>query len=160
MELNNIIRRHQGKEKLLLDELINQIEEETNKPIDNSPPIEVTEQVKTKMIQLMDAYLSNKDKLVKVNAIRKELTAQSTVHLKELETLMRLYGYTELIKGNNKFVLDRTTRKKPLKKTEFKEVMTCILGDVDKVDKIYQTVNQMSEDIVIEKIKCLKYKEK
>lgn len=163
MESNKIIRKKRSgceKEKELLDELINQIQAETNTTVEESKPIEITEQVKTKMIQLMDRFISNKEKLAKVNEIRKELTSQSATNLKELETLMKLYGLHELIKGNNKFVLDRIIRKKPLKKTEFKEVITYILGDVEKVDKIYETANQMSEEVVVEKIKCLKYKEK
>lgn len=161
MELNKIIKKKgSGKEKELLDELINQIESETTNNVEESKPIEITDQVKEKMIQLMDTYISNKQKLVKVSEIRKELTTQSTTNLKELETLMKLYGLNELIKGNNKFVLDKTTKKKPLKKNEFKEVITFVLDDPVKVEKIYDTVNQMSQEVVVEKIKCLKYKNK
>lgn len=163
MELNKIIKKKgtgREKEKELLDQLISQLETEESTTVEDSKPIEVTEQVKTKMIQLMDNYLSLKDKLVKVNQIRKELTTQSSIHLKELETLMKLYGLTELIKGNNKFVLDRSVKKKPLKKKEFKEVMTSVLGDPGNVEKIYQTADQMSEEIVVEKLKCLKHREK
>lgn len=163
MELNTIIKRKgssKEKEKEILDELINQIQLEANNKVEESKPIEITEQVKTKMIQLMDAYLSNKEKLIKVNEIRKELTLKSTGYMKDLETLMKLYGLNELIKGNNKFVLDRVVRKKPLKKTEFKEVITYVLKDQDKVNKIYETAGQMSEEVVVEKLKCLKHREK
>jgi hypothetical protein len=161
MELNKIIKKKSSgkeKEKELLDELITQIEQEDTKHVEESKPIEITEQVRDKMIQLMDSYLANKEKLAKVNEIRKQLTSQSTVLMKDLETLMKLYGLNELIKGNNKFVLDRVVRKKPLKKNEFKEVITYVLGDPDKVDKIYATAGQMSEEVVVEKLKCLKYK--
>jgi len=75
-----------------LDELISQIESEASNKPETSKPIEITEQVKAKMIQLMDLYISNKEKLGKVNEIRKELTSQSATHMKELETLMKLYG--------------------------------------------------------------------
>lgn len=163
MEFNTIIKRKgssKEKEKEILDELINQIQSEANNKVEESKPIEITEQVKAKMVQLMDAYLSNKEKLIKVNEIRKELTLKSTGYMKDLETLMKLYGLNELIKGNNKFVLDRVVRKKPLKKTEFKEVITYVLGDQDKVNKIYETAGQMSEEVVVEKLKCLKHKEK
>lgn len=163
MELNTIIKRKgtsKEKEKELLDELINQMQSEANSKVEESKPIEITEQVKAKMMQLMDAYISNKEKLAKVKEIHKELTSQSSGHMKDLETLMKLYGLTELIKGNNKFVLDRSVKKRPLKKNEFKEVVTYVLGDAAKVDKIYETANQMSEEVVVEKIKCLKYKEK
>ena len=161
MELNKIIKKKNSgkeKEKELLDELISQIEQEDSKKPEENKPIEITEQVKTRMVQLMDSYISNKEKLIKVNEIRKQLSTQLSTHLKDLETLMKLYGLTELIKGNNKFVLDRVTRKKPLRKQEFKEVITYVLGDPDKVDKIYTTAGQMSEEIVTEKLKCLKYK--
>ena len=160
MELNKIIKRKgHEKEKELLDELISQIESESaNNTEEPSEPIELTEPVKAKMIHLMDTFLSYKDKLYKVSAIRKELTSQSTKTMTDLETLMKLYGLTELIKGNNKFVLDRTVKKKPLKKQEFKEVITYVIGNAETVSKIYDTANQMSEETVIEKIKCLKYK--
>ena len=160
-KLNTIIRKKgtgKEKEKELLDELITQMQLEMDQPVEESPPIEITDQVKNKMIQLMDAFLSNKEKLNKVSEIRKELTSQSVTHLKELETLMKLYGLTELIKGANKFVLEKTTRKKPLKKADFKQVMTYVLGDAEKVDKIYQTASAVSEEVVVEKIKCVKYK--
>lgn len=161
MELNKIIKKKNNgkfKEKKLLDELMNQIELENSHQTDDYKPIEITEQVKAKMIQLMDSYLLTKEKLIKVKAIHKELTSQSNIQLKELETLMKLYGLNELIKGTNKFVLDHSTRKKPLKKNEFREVITLVLGDANKVDKIYETANQMSEEVTTEKIKCLKYK--
>jgi hemerythrin len=163
MEFSNIIRRKgtsQEKERTLLDELITQLETEASVKPEESKPIEITDQVKEKMIHLMDSYLSNKEKLNKVIQIRKELLLQSRTHMKDLETLMKLYGLTELIKGHNKFVLDRVVKKKPLKKSEFKEVVTYILGDQSKVDKIYETANQLSEDVTYEKVKCLKYKEK
>lgn len=163
MEFSNIIRRKgtsQEKERTLLDELLTQLEAEANVKPEESKPIEITDQVKEKMIHLMDSYLANKEKLNKVIQIRKELLLQSRTHMKDLETLMKLYGLTELIKGQNKFVLDRVVKKKPLKKSEFREVVTFVLGDQSKVDKIYETVNQLSEDVTYEKVKCLKYKEK
>lgn len=160
MEGNKLVKKKAGKEKEkeLLDELINQIQLETSVKPEESKPIEITEQVKTKMSQLMGLYIANKQKLAKVSEIRKELASQSSSQLKELETLMKLYGIHDLIIGNNKFVLDRTVRKKPLKKNEFKEVITFVLGDAEKVDKIYETAGQMTEEVVVEKLKCLKYK--
>lgn len=162
MDTNTVIKKKctaREKERELLDELMNQLENE--KPVEeDSKPIEITEQVKEKMSLLMDAYLSNKIKLAKVKEIRKNLIGYSNTYMKELETLMKLYGLTELIKGSNKFVLNRTTKRKPLKKSEFREVMSIVLGDPEKVEKIYETVGQMSEEVVVEKLKCLKYKEK
>jgi hypothetical protein len=160
IQFNKIIKKKstgKEKEKELLDELINQIELEDSKQVEESKPIEITEQVRSRMVQLMDSYLANKEKLGKVNEIRKQLTVQSSGHMKDLETLMKLYGLNELIKGNNKFVLDRVTRKKPLKKNEFKEVITYVLGNPETVEKIYTTAGQMSEETVVEKLKCLKY---
>ena len=160
MDTNKVIKKKgtaREKERELLDELMNQLENE--KPVEEeSKPIEITEQVKEKMSLLMDAYLSNKIKLAKVQEIRKNLVGYSNTYMKELETLMKLYGLTELIKGSNKFVLNRTMKKKPLKKSEFREVMSIVLGDPEKVEKIYETVGQMSEEVVVEKLKCLKYR--
>lgn len=160
--LNKIIKKKSGpeKEKILLDELINQIEAEQLVKAEDSPPLEINDQVKAKMAQIMDAYLSNKEKLAKITAIRRELSIQSNTLMKELQTLMKLYGLTELIKGSNKFVLDRTVKKRALKKKEFKEVITYIIGDPDKVEKIYSTADHVAEGVAVEKIKCLKYKDK
>jgi hypothetical protein len=162
-ELNRIIKKKgtsKEKEKELLDELINQIQAESMVKVEDTTPIQITDQVRQKMVQLMDSYVSNKEKLNKVSEIKKELTTQSMSYMNDLETLMRLYGLKELIKGGNKFVLDRVVRKKPLKKTEFREVVTYVLGDPEKVEKIYETANRMSEEVVTEKLKCLKHKEK
>ena len=158
MEPNVIVKKNKQKE--LLDELITQMQHDEEKKTVESKPIEITTQVKEKMITLMDSYLSSKEKLTKINGLRKELTTQSSLILKDLETLMRLYGLNELIKGTNKFVLDRTVRKKPLKKKEFKDVIQYVLKDPAKVDQIYETAGQMSDEVVIEKLKCLKHKEK
>lgn len=73
---------------------------------------------------------------------------------------MRLYGLSELITGERKFVLNRCVKKKPLKKKEFREVMTHIIGDPRKVEEVYSTAVEMAEEVTIEKIKCLKYREK
>jgi hypothetical protein len=161
MEPNTIVKKTVVKKKEeLLDELINQIQDESaDKPQEEVQPIELTEQVRTKMNQLVDQILQNKQKLAKVNEIKKQLTIQSLNYTKDLQTLMKLYGLTELIKGSNKFVLDKVVRKKPLKKTEFKEVISYVLSDPAKVEKIYETAGQMSEEVVIEKLKCLKYKD-
>lgn len=159
--MSTIIRRTSGeKQKALMDELLNQLEIEMEKeePLQQSEPIAITDEVKNRMIQLMDAYLQNKDKLTKVNAIKKELTSQSGTHLKDLQTLMKLYGLEELIKGTNKFVLDQTVRKKALKKDEFKQVLSAVLNDDSKVAEIYNTANNCVEEVIVEKLKCLKYK--
>jgi len=163
MEFNKIVKKKTGleKEKFLLDELINQIEMEhieQSSQVEESKPIEITDQVKAKMVHIMDSYLVNKGKLAKVNAIRKELVSQSNGYMKDLETLMKLYGLTELIKGSNKFVLDRYVKKKPLKKKEFREVITYVLGNPEQVEKIYSTAETVTEDITVERIKCLKHK--
>lgn len=157
--MSKIIRKtSKEKEKNLLDDLLSQIESEKEQTLEDSAPIAITDEVKTKMIKLMDAYLQNKDKLAKVNAIKKELTTQSSTHSKDLQTLMKLYGLNELIKGNNKFVLDQTVKKKPLKKDEFRQVISAVLGDKTKVEEIYNTANDYAEEVFVEKLKCLKYR--
>ena len=155
---NRIIKKSKNKEKEreLLDDLLNDLKLEESKEVDE--PIEITEAVKEKMKKLMGTYLGLREKLKKVNAIKKELMGQSAMSLKDLETLMKLYGLTELIIGSNKFVLDQTVKKKALKKGEFKEVIACVLNDASLVDEIYKTADETSEEVVIEKLKCLKYK--
>ena len=78
----------------------------------------------------------------------------------EVETLMKLYGLNELIKDSNKFVLEQKAKKKALKKDEFKQVLSIVLNDPDKVEKIYETANEVAEEVIVEKLKCLKYKGK
>ena len=114
--MSQIIRKmNTDKQKTLVDDLLTQLEQN---PVEDSTPITITDEVKGKMIHLMEGYLQ-KHKLTKVNAIKKELTQQSSSYLRDLQTLMKLYGLNELIKGSNKFVLDQTVKKKPLKKEEF-----------------------------------------
>jgi uncharacterized protein YpiB (UPF0302 family) len=71
---------------------------------------------------------------------------------------MKLYGLNELIKDNNRFVLEHVIKKKPLKKKEFREVINYVLGDPEKVEKIYNTVDSVTENVTVDKIKCLKCK--
>jgi len=155
--MSKIIRKSdKDKEKSLIDEYLTNLQAE--QPVEESPPIEITDQVKERMIKFMENYIVCREKLAKLNAIKKSIEAQSKSTLTDLTTLMKLYGLTELIKGENKFVLEQVTKKKPLKKDEFKEVMTIVLGDEAMVAKVYNTVNEVSEDVTIEKLKCLKYK--
>jgi hypothetical protein len=123
-------------------------------------PIEITPQVQEKMTNLTQQFLQIKEKLVKVNAVKKELTVQGQVCLQELQTLMKLYGLTELVKGESRFVLDQVIKKKPIKKETFKEVIQLVLNDPEKVEEIYETADNYSEEITIEKLKCLKFKNK
>ena len=160
---NTIIKRKtKGKqqEKELLDDLLSQLESEQSVEVEESVPIEITDQVKERMVKLMDGFLVNKTKLAKVNAIGKNLRSQSSTYLKDLQTLMKLYGLNELIKDQNKFLLDQITKKKPLKMDEYREVISYVLNDPDKLEKINEVAEQASEEVVVEKLKCLKYKGK
>lgn len=38
--------------------------------------------------------------------------------------------------------------------------MTHIIGDPQKVEEVYSTAGEMAEEVTVEKIKCLKYREK
>src|SRR5437868_5310413 len=121
-----------------LDELLTQLEhDDASADTEDSPPIEITDQVKEKMIRLMDTYLTVKQQLERIKAAQKDLQAKSDGVMHDLETLMRLYGLTELIKGENKFVLDQTVRKVPLKKEQFREVISHVVGDPSVVEQIY-----------------------
>lgn len=155
MDTNKIIKKQQQPKE---DEKNDTETPEQNEQNEQNP-IEITEQVKNKMLQIMDKFITDRDKLTEINQTRKELKIQTNEQLKELETLMKLYGLQELVKGSNKFVLNKTIKQIPLKKAEFKNVLTFILKDTEKVDQIYETANQMKEQIVVEKIKCLKNKQ-
>lgn len=161
---NTIIKKkskNKEREKILLDDLLNQLEaEQAEEEVEDSKPIEITDQVRDKMMKLMDTYMIYKAKLTKVNAIKKELQNQSNACLKDLETLMKLYGLNELIKDTNRFFLEQKPKKKILKKDEFKQVISTVLNDPEKVEKIYETANEMAEEVIVEKLKCLKYKGK
>lgn len=157
--MSKIIRKSdKERERGLIDDFLNQLQADNLQPVEEAPPIQITDQVKERMIKLMESFLVNKDKLVKLNAIKKGIETQSRSNLTDLTTLMKLYGLSELIKGGHKFVLEQTTKKKPLKKDEFKEVMTIVLADEAQVAKIYNAVDEVAEEVTVEKLKCLKYK--
>jgi hypothetical protein len=63
MERNQIIKK--TTTNVLLDELITQMEAEQAAPSEPAKPLEVTEEAKIKMRQLMDEYLVIKDKIAK-----------------------------------------------------------------------------------------------
>jgi hypothetical protein len=161
--MSKIIRKpikEKERDKELLDDLLTQLQAESDNPVEEEEvvPIEITEQVRERMIKLMESYLLKKEKITKINAIKKDIVTKMDSDTRDLMTMMKLYGLNELIKGSNRFVLDQTTKKKALKKDEFKEVITTVLNDPDKVNEIYTTANDYAEEVVIEKLKCLKYK--
>src|ERR1700733_1011195 len=107
--MSTIIRKpgkEKEKERELLDDLLTQLRAEHENPVEEEAPapIEITDQVKERMVKLMEQYLSQKEKLTKLNAIKKDATAKMATHSRDLSTMMKLYGLTELIKGSNRFV--------------------------------------------------------
>ena len=158
--MSQIIRKSiKDQDKESLDDLLTQLQaKENDQPEEEYVPLELTEQVKERMIKLMESYLFHKEKITRLNAIKKEITVKMETNTRELSTMMKLYGLNELIKGNNRFVLDQTTKKKLLKKDEFKEVIISVLNDPDKVNAIYTAADDYAAEVVIEKLKCLKYK--
>ena len=161
--MSKIIRKpgkEKEKERELLDDLLSQLQAEQENPVDEEEPvpIEITDQVKERMIKLMESYLLQKEKITKLNAIKKDISSKMAANSRDLSTMMKLYGLNELIKGSNRFVLDQTMKKKPLKKDEFKEVIKAVLNDPEKVNEIYSTASDYAEEVVVEKLKCLKYK--
>lgn len=152
-----IKKKSREKEQELLDEFLTQLQAEKTKEIKESVPIEITDQVKGKMEGLMDDIRGHKDKIAKLNLIKKQIGSQLTTSTRELVTLMKLYGLGELIKDDKKFLLDQTTKKKPLKKSEFNQVISSVVGD-QKMQEIYTMASEVSEEVVVDKLKFLKYK--
>jgi hypothetical protein len=156
---NTVIKKkNREKEKILLDDFLSQLQADESVEVKESEPIAITDQVKEKMIKMMESYLANKDKITKLNAIKKEITGKISADSRDLTTMMKLYGLNELIIKDKKFTLEQTVRKKPLRKDAFKQVLSLVLDDQEKVDKVYSTAEEVSEEVVVEKLKCLKYK--
>lgn len=152
-----IKKKSREKEQELLDDFLTQLQAEKTKEVKETVPIEITDQVKDKMLGLMDEIRGHKDKIAKLNTIKKQIGGQLTTSTRDLVTLMKLYGLTELIKDDRKFLLDQTTKKKPLKKAEFNQVISSVVGD-QKMQEIYTMAGEVSEEVVIDKLKFLKYK--
>jgi hypothetical protein len=156
--MSKIIRKtNREKEKFLLDEFLNQLQNE--QAVEEAQPLEITQPVKERMVHLMEIFLANKEKLRKLGAIKREITTHSNVTIKDLTTLMKLYGLTELIKGKHKFSLEQTSRKTSLiaknKQAEFKEFMNLL--DPAKVDKACELMEKTTKEITMEKLQCLDY---
>jgi hypothetical protein len=118
--------------------------------------IEITDKVRSKMLDLIDVYNECQSKLEKVNALKKELASQLSSVSSDLTTLMKFYSLNELIKDNKKFVLDIKQRKKQVNKKQFREIISNVISDSSKVGEIYDQVDHASEMVVVEKLKCLK----
>lgn len=156
-ESNKIIRRKKGLESL--DDLINQFANQNETPnvsddqSKSQETLEITTEVKEKMETLMDQYIAQKEQLKKCKALKKKITNESNQTLKELETIMKLFGVNETIKGSNKFSLNKTEKKKTLPKEKFKEVISNVVKDPTKVQEIFDTAGQLTEKVTIEQIK-------
>jgi len=143
-----------------LDDLLTQLETDAVKvDVSDVVPIEITPEVKDRMLRLMDVYLQYREKQSRLNALKKEINGQIAESSRDLMTLMKLYGLTELIKDDKKFVLDQRQRRKPVKKDMWRQALEQVVKDENVVSKIYETAESMSEEQVVEKIKCVKYRE-
>lgn len=96
-----------NKDVDLLDEFIDQLQQEQDNDNNKPPaqPLEITDQVKERLITLMEEYLYGQTKIQRLMLIRKQITSKLRDNEKNLTTMMKLYGLTELIKGKHKFSL-------------------------------------------------------
>lgn len=141
-----------------IDDLLQQLTAENVNSQEESVPIEITDQVKEKMMELMDAYNEGEKKVAQIKLIAKQVTVKQTTLLSELKTMMRLYGLKNLIRGDREFVLDEGQKKKTIPRTALKSVMAEVLGDQAKVDEIFEQANQRMGDKYVSKVKCQPYK--
>ena len=143
-----------------LDEMLTQLNSDQEQPIVQDDPLEINDQVRQKMLNLMSRYLTLGHKKTQVNQIKKDLDHKIRTISTELSTLMKLYGVNELIVKDKKFVLDTTVRKKPLNKCEIRTKMCEYLNDPEAVEQIFQYIEGHTPEMISEKLKCVKYKEK
>jgi len=158
--MSKVIRKiSKDREKELMDEFLTQLQNEP--PLSEPDPLEITQDVKDRMSLLMENYLANKDKLSKLNAIKREIMSQTVTITKDLRTLMKLYGLNELIKGQHKFCLEQTTRKNTLiaknKRSDIKEVLAMVVNDPETLNKACALLDSATKDTTSEKFQCIEY---
>jgi predicted nucleotide-binding protein (sugar kinase/HSP70/actin superfamily) len=116
----------------------------------------VSEDDAERLKELMTTKKTYKDKMSKINLIKKELTERTKVVDDELGTLMEKFGLEEVIHGANKFILETCTRKKPLNAKEFRTLVGTVIDDDAKVNQVYSMADQMKQIVTSRKVKCLK----
>jgi hypothetical protein len=121
-------------------------------------PIAITPEVKEKMLNIMGQYEHEKDRLAQINKYKKKTQDGMNELSNQLTTLMKLYGLKELIRGHHRFVLEEVSRKKPLRKEDFKKALTMVITDDAQVAKVYSQAESLVETVKSEKLKYLKYK--
>lgn len=121
-------------------------------------PIAITPEVKEKMLNIMGQYENEKDRLAQINKYKKKTQDGMNELSNQLTTLMKLYGLKELIRGQHRFVLEEVSRKKPLRKEDFKKALTMVIPDEAQVAKVYSQAESLVETVKSEKLKYLKYK--
>jgi hypothetical protein len=120
-------------------------------------PVPVTDKAKLELVELMKEYTEQKEKIKDINEEKKAAQAQLRVIDRKLTEKMKMYGLEELIKDDKQFLLEPQVKKPQLKKDEFRKALIIYFKDENTVDEAYKFADSCRREVVIEKLRCLKY---
>ena len=136
----------------IVDQMLNEIDDMDDVD-DYYGNEEINDEDKLKLSELMDLYLMNREKLEKTMHIRRTLIEQQEKIKEDLEMYMTKYNLNDLTKGTQNFILDRNYVKKKLKQTDFKNIISDVLNDIEKTNEIFSRMEKMKELVPVTKIK-------
>jgi hypothetical protein len=143
-----------------VNQLINEINniEDIEVPYkeDEDTEKEISDEDKSKMIELMELHNNYTEKLIKINTIKKDLKLQINFVTEELQELMEKYNLEELYRNSHKFVLEKKFKKQNIKMNQLKNIISIVVGD-DKAEEVFATAEKIKDIKQTSSIKCHSY---
>ena len=143
-----------------VNQLINEINniEDIEVPYkeDEDTEKEISDEDKSKMIELMELHNNYTEKLIKINPIKKDLKLQINFVTEELQELMEKYNLEELYRNSHKFVLEKKFKKQNIKMNQLKNIISIVVGD-DKAEEVFATAEKIKDIKQTSSIKCHSY---
>ena len=143
-----------------VNQLINEINniEDIQVPYkeDEDADKEISDEDKSKMIELMELHNNYTEKLTKINTIKKDLKLQINFVTEELQELMEKYNLEELYRNSHKFVLEKKFKKQNIKMHQLKDIISIVVGD-EKAEEVFATAEKIKDLKQTSSIKCHSY---
>jgi len=146
MDVNDLLNQINN-----IKDIENPYNEESNEDVN-----EITDDDKSKMIELMELHNNYTEKLIKINTIKKDLKLQINCVTEELQELMEKYNLEELYRNSHKFVLEKKFKKQNIKMNQLKDIISIVVGD-DKAEEVFATAEKIKDLKQTSTIKCHSY---
>lgn len=117
---------------------------------------ELTEYDNNRLTELCDNYLSKKAQIKDYNKKIKILQKESDEKIKDIHSIMKKFGISELTRNDFVFVHSKEIKKRGPKKKDIKDVIKYTIHDNETLEEIYKNLETLSKVVSTDKVKCKK----